>query len=204
MSKNKSNLIKLGLILLALSQQITSQYCDEGIEERRDLTKQVWLRTGQGYELSREPQIRKWIKEEAYKYGPQLEIKYVGEEPRLVQVEIFEKLCYKQEIVDDTTPTPILGEKKLVTLYKIEEFSEEQRLNGLSGPEIETLLEEKEIFKLTQSQLEQWKLQVQNAQEQKYIEKQDKMLEKQQESHINTEESSNSYQQQENQFKSDL
>ena len=52
---------------------------------------------------------------------------------------------------------PVLGEKRLVGVHTIEEISEEVRIVGLHGQEIEQLIEEKEIFKLTKSQLEELK-----------------------------------------------
>ncbi|CDW89162.1 UNKNOWN [Stylonychia lemnae] len=134
----------------------------------------MWLRTGQGYELSKEPQISQWIRDESFKYGPNFQVKYVGDDPRLVKVETYERICYKTLILNDTGDVPVTSERVVEAIYKIEEFTEEYRIGGMSGDDIDNYLTQNGFNQLSVEELAQ--LVKQHEQREEEIQQNDKVI----------------------------
>ena len=117
-----SSMMTLGVVMgMLLIQTVLGEECFRK-EIGRELPNKAILRSCSGWALNRLPQVKGWINNQAPKaYPDNVEIKYMGGDPRIVIVRTQEEICYNEQ--GDTINIEML--EILSNEYPIKSFNEE-------------------------------------------------------------------------------
>lgn len=74
---------KIILMAFMLVQALAVLECPQGYIESTVISQKAEIKTCSGWALNRLPKVKDWINEQSADYKPDVEVKYVGGDPRV-------------------------------------------------------------------------------------------------------------------------
>jgi len=133
------------LVSVFLGLTLANEECDE---RRRGslLSTKALVNTCSGWALNRLPQVKEWIQggRAANLYPNNVEIKYVGGDPRIAFVRTYEEECYLNG--------------QLMGINQVVDVSDETKINDFNAERIEAFLAENGVMPSGQRNEELWRV----------------------------------------------